>query len=481
VTGSVAGRTETAAIRLRTLAERDVRSCPVSTAVVLFTRDLRVHDHPALHAACREADRVLPLFVFDDAILASRYAAPNRVAGLLDALEDLRGSIAERGGRLHLRRGDVVEQVRVVLEGTGADQLHLSDDVSAYARRRLAALRELGDELGVRVEPHPGVLLVDPAEVQPSGGDHFRVFTPYFRRWVDRPFREPLPAPDTIASPDDLDGGTLPAREDLVTGEEAPERLRTGESVARERLDVWFDGGIEDYDDGRDELSVDGTSRFSPHLHLGCLSTAEIVDRVDRRRQGHDAFLRQLCWREFNHQLLAANPELPRRDLRTQGDRWREDDEALEAWKAGRTGYPIVDAGMRQLRREGWMHNRARLLTASFLTKHLYLDWRLGAWHFMDHLVDGDLADNFGQWQWVAGTGTDSRPNRMFNPTTQAQRYDPAGGYVRRYVPELADADDRLVHTPWEADAQLFRELDYPAPIVDHHEARERFLSARGR
>lgn len=452
----------------------------MSTAVVLFTRDLRVHDHPALHAACTEASRVVPVFVFDETILGSRYAAPNRVAGLLESLADLRAGLRERGGDLVLRRGAVVDEVRRLVTEVDADEVHVSRDVSGYARRRLRALEDLGDELGVRVESHPGAVLVEPEDLAPSGGDHFRVFTPYWRRWVEQPFREPVPAPSVVTLPDGLDVGELPERTELVDGDEAPERLRTGERAARTRLDDWFGGAIEDYAEGRDRMAEDGTSLLSPHLHLGCVSVAEIAHRVDRRRRGHEGFLRQLCWREFNHQLLAANPDLPRVDLRTKDDRWRDDDEAFEAWQEGRTGYPIVDAGMRQLRREGWMHNRARLLTASFLTKHLYLDWRRGAWHFMDHLVDGDLADNFGQWQWVAGTGTDSRPNRMFNPVTQGRRYDPDGAYIRRYVPELSDADDALVHAPWEGADQLFGEVDYPPPIVDHAEARARFLDARG-
>lgn len=451
------------------------------TAVVLFTRDLRVHDHPALYAACTEADRVVPLFVLDDAILGSRYAAPNRVAGLLESLADLREALRERGGDLVLRRGEVVDEVRRVVADVDADEVHLSRDVSRYARGRQQALLDLGGEVGVRVEAHPGTVLVDPGDLAPSGGDHFRVFTPYWRRWVEQPFREPVPAPDAVSLPGGVDVGDLPERGELVDGDEAPERLRTGERVARARLETWFAGAIEDYEDGRDRMAEDATSQLSPHLHFGCLSVAEVVSRVDRRRAGHDAFLRQLCWREFDHQLLAANPDLPREDLRTQGDRWRDDDEAFTSWQQGRTGYPIVDAGMRQLQREGWMHNRARLLTASFLTKHLYVDWRRGAWHFMDHLVDGDLADNFGQWQWVAGTGTDSRPNRMFNPVTQGQRYDPTGAYVRRYVPELAEVDDAHLQAPWEADGTLFgADGDYPPPLVEHREARERFLADRG-
>jgi deoxyribodipyrimidine photo-lyase len=275
----------------------------------------------------------------------------------------------------------------------------------------------------------------------------------------------------------------MPALEELTDiSRLAPELPPAGEAAARERAEWWFDGPVDAYDDARNLLAADGTSKLSHHLHLGTISATELAARVDRRNPGQEAFLQELCWRDFNHQLLAARPDLPHTDIRTQHDTWREDDEAVAAWQEGRTGYPVIDAGMRQLAREGWMHNRARMLVASFLTKHLYLDWRVGAWHFMDHLVDGDLANNFGQWQWMAGTGTDSRPNRMFNPVTQGQRYDPDGIYVRRYVPELAEVDDARIHAPWEAAGSLFAGSgDYPPPLVDHREARDRFLAARGR
>lgn len=462
----------------------------MTTAVVLFTRDLRVHDHPALHAAVTGADRVVPLFVLDTAILGSRYAAPNRVAGLLECLRDLRRACKDRGGELVVRHGQLLDEVREVCQQVEADELHLSADWSAYARRRQAALEELGDELDLTVTAHPGIVAVAPGELAAQGKDHMRVFTPYWRRWVAAEHREPVPAPDRIATPSGLATGTLPALADLVDGEEAPDRLTCGEVAARERLDAWLDGPIADYDEGRNDLAEDRTSKLSHHLHFGALSVAEVVARLDRRRRGHEAFLQELCWRDFNHQLLGAMPELPRQDIRSQGDRWQDDDDAIAAWKDGRTGYPVVDAGMRQLLREGWMHNRARMVTASFLTKHLRVDWRVGAWHFMDHLVDGDLANNFGQWQWTAGTGTDSRPNRMFNPVTQGERYDPTGAYVRRYVPELADVADADLQAPWQADGSLFEigsapgarddATDYPPPIVDHREARERFLSDRG-
>ncbi len=458
----------------------------MTTAVVLFTRDLRIHDQPALTAACDHADRVVPLFVLHDRILTSRYAAPNRVAHLLEALHDLRRHLDDLGATLVVRHGALTDELARICTEVGADDLHLSADVSGFAQRREAALGRVAHDLGMTLHTHPGVTLVPPGDVTPASSDHFRVFTPYWRQWVEQPQRDPLPAPTMVPMGDlraSIEPGRIPALDELVDGAPAPDRLPGGETVARARLDVWFDGPIGAYDDGRNRMAIDGTSRLSAHLHVGTLSVAEVASRVDRRRAGHDTFLQELCWRDYNHQLLAARPDMVTQDFRTQGDRWRDEPDAVEAWKQGRTGYPIVDAGMRQLLREGFMHNRARMIVASFLTKHLRIDWRVGAWHFMDHLEDGDLANNFAQWQWTAGTGTDSRPNRMFNPVTQSQRYDPDGTYIRRYVPELADLDDRAVHAPWETDGSLFGSpaTDYPPPLVDHAEARERFLTDRGR
>jgi deoxyribodipyrimidine photo-lyase len=453
----------------------------VTTAIVLLTRDLRVHDQPALAAACERAEAVVPLFVLDDAVLGSRYAAPNRLSQLRDALVDLHASLRERGGGLLVRRGDTLGEVAALARDLEADELHVSADVSAYAARRERALARLAGERGLRLEAHPGVTAVAPGAVTTSTGGHFLVFTPYHRRWVDAPKRRPLPAPATVPTPADLATGEIPPLAELTGGACSPALAPGGERVARARLEAWLAGPVADYPDGRDMAAEDATSRLSAHLHLGTLSPTEIVDRLDGRRAGHQAFERQLCWREFNHQLLAAHPDLPRRELRPKGDRWHEDDQAVAAWKEGRTGYPLVDAGMRQLRHEGFMHNRARMVTASFLTKHLYVDWRVGAWHFMDWLADGDLANNFAQWQWTAGTGTDSRPNRMFNPVTQGRRHDPDGAYVRRHVAELSHLAPEQVHAPWEAGDTLLAAGDYPPPIVDHREARARFLDARGR
>jgi len=474
----------------------------VTTAIVLFTRDLRVHDHPALVAACARADRVFPLFVFDEVILAGRYPAANRLSQLVDAVADLRDALEARGGRLLVRRGDPTEVVRALADEVAADELHLSADVSRYARRREDALRAMARaRLGGSMEVHTleGVTVQPAGDLTPTGGDHYKVFTPYWRRWSAQSLRPPLAPPAHVPTPPagpaaapaagpaaapagSTEDGRIPSLAELTDLDDlAPELPRGGEVVARERAEWWFAGPISDYDDTRDRLAVDGTAKLSHHLHLGTSSATELATRVERTDPGQEAFLRQLCWRDFNHQLLAARGGLVETDLRPRGDRWRDDEAGIAAWKDGRTGYPIVDAGMRQLRREGWMHNRARMIVASFLTKHLYVDWRVGAWHFMDHLVDGDLANNFAQWQWTAGTGMDSRPNRLFNPVVQSRRFDPDGVYIRRYVPELAEVNDAHLHAPWEADGTLLGvDTGYPPPLVDHGEARARFLEARG-
>jgi len=450
-------------------------------SIVLFTRDLRVTDHPALAAACA-AGPVVPLFVLDDAILTSRYAAPNRLSYLRDSLEDLRRALRGRGGELVVRRGDTLTEVESLVETTGAVTVHVSRDVSAHARRRADALAVLAARRGIALIEHPGIMIVPPDALSASGGGPFQVFTPYFRRWSEVDHRAPVAAPAHVDVPAGIDPGAIPPLSALTSGTCAPELERGGETAAQQRLAWWFDGPVDRYDTGRNELGADATSRLSAALHFGCLSPGDIAARLDVSRADHHAFLQELCWRDFNHQLLHARPDLVSEDIRSRGDRWRDDPEAFVAWQEGRTGYPLVDAGMRQLLREGWMHNRARMVVASFLTKHLYIDWRLGAWHFMDHLVDGDLANNMGQWQWTAGTGTDTRPNRVFNPVLQGQRYDPDGTYVRRFVPELAALDTRHIHDPWEVAGSLFGPaVDYPAPIVEHREARARFLEARGR
>jgi deoxyribodipyrimidine photo-lyase len=449
----------------------------VSTAVVLFNRDLRVHDNPALAAAAK-VERTVPLFVLDEALLGSRFAAPNRIAFLLEALRDLDRSLRERGGRLHLRRGDVVEEALAVAGDCSAAALHVSADWSSYARRRERRLRRACDEERIDFRAHPGTTVVSPGAVTPSGGDHFKVFTPFHRAWEEVPPRPLAPTPGRLTTPSGLAVGRLPSALSLLGNRPSPGRAEGGEAEGRKRMRAFLRNGLAGYEAHQDDLAGDATSSLSPYLRFGCLSPAELVAEA-RSRRGGAAFARQLCWRDFHHQVLAACPQLPRRDYRHRGDRWSRSQRAFEAWREGRTGYPIVDAAMRQLATEGRMHNRARMIAASFLTKDLYLDWRWGARHFWDLLSDGEIANNAGNWQWVAGTGNDTRPNRVFNPVRQAHRFDPDGEYARRYLPELESVDGAAVHEPWRLDPGRRRRLDYPEPIVDHDEAAAAFLARR--
>lgn len=445
----------------------------MSAATVLFTRDLRVHDNPAFHAACAEAEHIVPLFVLDDEVLR-RFGAPNRIAFLLESLRDLDGSLRARGGRLIVRRGDVVAETVRCATQAGAHRVFLADDVSAFASSRERRL----EQAGLDVRAFPGVTVIPPGQIAPSGGArHFSVFTAYWNRWRVEARRSVLEPPMSLRLPLAVEPGRVPELEELGGSGIAAALPRGGEREGRRRLESWLDAGLSHYSEARDNLAADATSRLSPYLHFGCVSPLEVVEAA-LCRAGSEEYVRQLCWRDFNHQLLAARPEISRHDLRPHGDRWRDAQADLDAWKEGLTGYPLVDAGMRQLLEEGFMHSRARLVTASFLTKHLYLDWRAGAQHFASLLVDGDLANNTLNWQWVAGTGADTRPNRMFNPTRQALRYDPAGEYVRRWVPELADVEGALIHEPWRLGAR--RPSSYPLPIVDHEEAVLRFRMARG-
>ncbi|WP_154940612.1 cryptochrome/photolyase family protein [Micromonospora palomenae] len=425
------------------------------TAVVLFTRDLRVHDHPALATACAAFDRVVPLYVLDPA-LADR--SPNRTRFLHQSLAELREALRRRGGDLVVRQGDpVAETIRLARE-VGAEGIGLSADVSRYARRRERRLRAECDRHRLILRLFPGLTIVEPGALRPGGGDHYRVFSPYHRAWAVADRREELAAPRRVTLPDGVRPGRLPA----PPKGESPGAAVGGESVGQRRLTQWLPT-LDRYDDIHDDLAGDETSRLSPYLRFGCLSPLAVANRAGGTE---GPFVRQLCWRDFYYQVTAAFPDISISAYRRGAtEDWRYDADALAAWTEGRTGMPIVDAGMRQMRAEGWMHNRARLITAGYLTKVLGLDWRPGVAVFFRWLLDGDVANNSGNWQWVAGTGNDSRPYRSLNPVRQAERYDPDGGYVRRWVPELASVAGRAVHQPWRLPDDVRRKLDYPPPL----------------
>lgn len=446
------------------------------TAIVLLTRDLRIRDNPALAAAADSAERVIPLFVIDDGLTAAR--TPNRTAFLLDALSDLRASLRGLGADLVLRRGDPVAETVDLARRFDAGAIFLASDHTPAAMRRRDRLRAAAEIHRVHVRSVDGPTVIEPGAITPSGGDHYRVFTPYWRVWKSAPWRSVAPTPESLRLPAGVEVGELPSRSDLSSGTASPALGPGGETAGRHLVNRWVRASLDGYEDHHDDLAGDRTSHLGAHLHFGTVSALELASWVRERAAG-EPFLRQLCWRDFHHQVTAAFPSIMTSDYRSRGDDWNDDPEALAAWAEGRTGFPIVDAGMRQLLDEGWMHNRARLITASFLTKDLYLDWRTGARHFMDHLVDADVANNYGNWQWVASTGNDTRPNRVLNPHLQAKRFDPDGAYVRRHVPELVDLPADVIHEPWKLPPDRRRQLDYPSPIVDHAEAVAEFRERR--
>ncbi|MFI6871599.1 cryptochrome/photolyase family protein [Nocardia sp. NPDC050406] len=434
----------------------------MSTAVALFTRDLRVRDNPVLVAAAREGG-VVPLFVVDERIVAG--ASPNRLRFLTAALAELDDELRSLGGRLVVRQGSIVDEVERVVAEVGAVGVHVAADASGYSHRRESALRGRLERRNCALRVHSGSITVAaPGDILPATErDHFAVFTPYFRRWVETPVRQVMRRPRELTVPS-VASEPLPDFGRLCAEATSPELAVGGETSGRKLLRAWLSGPVEDYANAGDDLPADATSHVSPYLHFGCLSPTELVHRVDLGTPGGLAFARQLAWRDFNHQLLWARPEVASADYRPRAITWRDDPQAVRAWREGRTGYPIVDAAMRQLLAQGWMPGRARLIAASLLTKSLRVDWRIGAAHFLRWLVDGDIANNQLNWQWIAGTGTDTRPNRVLNPIRQAERYDPDGDYVRRWVPELAHIAGAQVHKPWRAGILA---ADYPPPIIE--------------
>ena len=451
----------------------------MTTAVVWYRRDLRVHDLPALAEAAREHDRVLPLFVFDPVLLGGRFRSAGRTAWMLDALHALDEELRARGGRLAVRSGAPEDVLPEVVREVGADAVHCSEETTGFARARDDRVDEaLGDVPLVR---HPGIYIADLNRVLTKDGRPYTVFSPFLRSWTRQERRSVVPAPRAIELPSGAKIGRLPSLASLGF-DGAPDLLDrppASEAAAQKAAKRWVRSEIRGYGTGRNVLA-DDTSRLSVHLRFGTLSPLWLEERVRAAGgRGAEVYRSELAWRDFYGAVLLHHPEAARMEFqeRYRGTlAWDDDPDALAAWKAGETGYPVVDAAMRQLRVMGWMHNRARMIVASFLVKDLHLDWRLGEAHFMEHLLDGDVGSNNGGWQWVASTGTDPAPyfQRLFNPTRQQERFDPDGRYVRRWIPELSDVPDAKLGEPWtmsddeqrQADCTIGK--DYPAPIVDH-------------
>lgn len=468
-----------------------------------FRRDLRLHDNTALSAAVHDSGgAVLPVFIFDERLLRGRFAGAARTRFLLEALHELDIGLRELGSRLIVRRGDPQRELADLLEASGAGGVYWNRDYSPFAVRRDSAIKQELREQGYTARSFKDAVIWECDEIMTQNGSPYTVYTPYARRWRALVDAQPIlvqAAPERLQTADfDLAAlaAPIPGLADLglQTDQQA---IPGGESHARRLLDEFTDlrraHAIANYAAERDLPALPGTSRLSAHLRLGSVSPraclAAALAAADRGRNdvlpGVNTWVSELAWRDFYVQVLYHHPHVLRGAFKQQYDAidWQNNEDWFAAWCAGRTGYPIVDAAMRQLNSEAWMHNRARMIVASFLTKDLLIDWRWGEAYFMQQLVDGDPAANNGGWQWAAGTGTDAQPYfRIFNPTSQGQKFDPDGAYVHRYVPELATVPPKHIHAPWrmaEADQRRFGVVigrDYPEPLVDHKIQRERAL-----
>lgn len=443
-----------------------------TTVIWWLRRDLRLADNPALCAAAA-AGAVLPVFVFDDRLWAP--SGDNRRAWLLAALGTLDDAI---GTMITARHGDPAKELSALVRETGATEVYAAADFGPYGRERddavAASLGQADASLRLVGSPYA----VEPGTVRNGTGSPYKVFTPFSRAWADHGWDLPVGLPDKVTWVEGVAPGPRPARPKVDA--ELPE---PGEAAAVARWRRFVDGPLLDYARQRDFPAVDGTSHLSVDLRWGTLHPRTLLAELSSRGKGAETFRTELCWREFYADVLWHHPDSARRSLQPamagiRVDQGPQADERFAAWAEGRTGYPIVDAGMRQLIATGWMHNRVRMITASFLVKDLHLDWTRGARHFMARLVDGDLASNNHGWQWVAGTGTDASPYfRVFNPVTQGRKFDPHGAYIRRWVPELSAYADKDVHAPWEAQDVPLGAGSYPGPVVNHQAEREEALA----
>jgi deoxyribodipyrimidine photo-lyase len=460
-------------------------------SICWFRQDLRLSDNPALCAAAARGD-VLPVYILDDVNAgrdamgaASRWWLHHSLTALKDSL----------GGTLHVAAGDALTLLPALARETGASAVFWNRSYESWRIERDNRLKTALSDAGIEAESHNGTLLWEPWEVKKGDGTPFKVFTPFYRRGclAAAAPRAPLPVPDVSVTPNApaSEIGSLGLLPDQDWGEMLAPHWQIGEAGAWDRLAAFLDHGLAGYKDGRNLPAAPNVSRLSPHIHWGEISVNRIWhaarDRVDLPEGDVDNFCSELGWREFSHSLLYFNPELKRRNLQAKFDRfdWRDDAGLLRAWQTGRTGIPFVDAAMRELWQTGYMHNRMRMVTGSFLVKNLRLHWHHGEAWFWDCLVDADHASNSASWQWIAGCGADAAPYfRVFNPVTQGEKFDPDGLYTRRFLPELAKLPKKYLFAPWTAPRDVLDAAGvrlgetYPHPVVDLKESRESALAA---
>jgi deoxyribodipyrimidine photo-lyase len=463
----------------------------MSTAIVWFRRDLRMTDNPALAAAAGEGE-VVPVFCFERGLHSGRHRSPNRNAYLLASLRELDEGLRRAGSRLHFRSGDPAVQIERLARECGAGAVHVNRDHTAHARDRDRRVRDALAAHGIGLAGHPGVSCAEIAAIETGSGEPYRVFTPFSRAWLRAERRDLVPRPRKLRTPDGVAAGRIlgEARMGIGAGSKRIAAAAGPGEAAGRRLMRRAAEAAADYERVRDLPGIDGTTHLSPALHFGTVSARELETLLaEQRSDGARALRRQIAWRDFWLNVIRNFPanRTQEHDERFRGMRWNEDAESLLAWKRGATGVPYIDAGMRQLRAEGWMHNRVRMAVASYLTKNLLIDWREGESHFMEHLLDGDESQNNGNWQWAASVGADPQPYfRAFNPVRQQRRFDPDGTYVRRWVPELQRIPDGHLAEPWAAPEEVQREAgcmvgeDYPRPIVDLGESRAEAIARFG-
>ena len=457
--------------------------------IVWHRRDLRVGDNPALYHAVKTGAPVIPLFIFDKALIRSLPSDGASFDFQAGALRELGASIEKLGGNLIVRHGNVVDIHRQIIAETKPAALYFNEDYDPYALERDKSVEKLYGAKGIETIRFKDTVLHGPGEVMTLSGKPFIVFTPYARVWKQLPKTTPFPKPKKMHTPS--------VKSDPIVGAHALRRevqiedpaYRGGEREARSQWKRFLDGSLGDYDRLRNIPGIRGTSRMSGYLRFGCISPRTMYEdcvlmNPERGNgEGKAKFIDELIWREFYQSVLFHFPHLVNSNYRGEFDRfrWSTNDKKVAAWKTGQTGYPLVDAGMRQLNRTGWMHNRVRMVVASFLTKHLATDWQIGQRYFEMKLMDLETASNNGGWQWAASTGVDPKPLRIFNPTLQAEKYDSGGEYIRQFVPELTRVPNEFIHEPSLMPPSLQKEIgvtigrDYPRPVVNHREATQKF------
>ncbi len=450
------------------------------STIVWFRQDLRLKDNPALLSASQEGV-VIPVYIWDRDVEGTWALGEASRWWLKKSLFSLKGDLERMGSSLVIRKGETLRTLFELIEEVNAKKVYWSRRYEPYPCACDAKIRAALEKKGITTQSFNASLLAEPGEIKTKAGTPFQVFTPFWSTLRKAEPFIPLTAPTSLISP-----RRFPASDTLENGSLTFSQWEPGEKAACEKLEEFVERKLLNYEGARDRADLEGVSRLSPHLHFGEISPRQIWALVLNKRGG-ECFLRQIAWREFAYHLLFHFPHTPEFPLREEFSAfpWNEQDNVLTMWKQGRTGYPLIDAGMRQLLVTGWMHNRLRLLVGSFLTKDLRIPWQKGARWFWETLVDADLANNTLGWQWVAGCGADAAPYfRIFNPVTQGKKIDPEGVYVKRWIPELRLLAPRWIHAPWEASENELRKSEivigdtYPHPLVDHQEARKYALKA---